>query len=79
MWLIFNYTSLDSTAKLVINNLIKYNSKVLEKNEDEEKDPIDIEFNEQKADSENDETAIDFKWSDVQGEDEKHIAKVNLI
>ena len=53
---------MDSTAKPVTNNLIKYNSNGLEENEGEEKDPIDIEFTEQKADSENDENAIDFKW-----------------
>ena len=28
--------------------------------------------------SKNDENAIDFKWSDVQGEDEEDIAKVNF-
>ena len=32
---------------------------------------IDIEFTEQIADPENDENAIDFKLSDVQGEDEE--------
>ena len=32
-----------------------------------------------KADSENDKDAIDFKWSDVQGEDKEDIAQANMI
>ena len=47
--------------------LIKYNN-YLEDNEEEdeeEKKPIDIEFIEQKTDPYNDESAIDFKWSNV--------------
>ena len=33
----------------------------------------------QKADHENDENTIDFRWSDIRGEDEEDIAKVNLM
>ena len=32
-----------------------------------------------KADPENDENAIEFRWSDAQEEDEKDIVKVNFI
>ena len=42
----------------------------------EEKDSIDIEFTDQKADPENDENAIDFRLSDVKEED---ITKANLM
>ena len=48
-------------------------------NEDEEKESIDIKFSEHKADTENCENANNFKWSDVQREDDKDIAKVSLI
>ena len=41
----------------------------LEENEEEEKEAIDIEFTEQKADTDNDENVIDFRWLDVKGED----------
>ena len=51
----------------------------LEENEEEEKEAIDIEFTEQKADTDNDENVIDFRWSDVKGEDEEDIAKAKLI
>ena len=51
----------------------------LEKNDEEEKEAIDIEFSEQKADTDNDENMIDFRWSDVQEEDEEDIAEANLI
>ena len=43
------------------------------------KEPIDIEFAEQKADPYNDENGFDFKWSDVQEEDEEDIALANFI
>ena len=46
---------------------------------EEEKEVVGIEFIEQKADHENDENAIDFRWSDIQGEDEEDIAKAYLI
>ena len=47
--------------------------------EEEEKVIVGTEFIEQKADPENDENAIDFRWLDIQGEDEEDIAKANLI
>ena len=37
-----------------------------------------IKFTE-KTDPENDENAIDFRWSDIRGEEEKDISKTNLI
>ena len=37
----------------------------MEENDEEEKEPIDIEFTEQKADTENEENAIDFRSLDV--------------
>ena len=42
-------------------------------------EPIDLEFAEQKIDPDNDENAIDFRWSDVQEEDKEDIALVNFI
>ena len=60
-----------------IFNQIYNNS--LEANDEEEKEPIDAVFVEHKADPKNDEIAVEFKWSDVQGEDVEHITKVNLI
>ena len=51
----------------------------MEENDKEEKDPINIKLNEQKTDHYNDENAIDFKWSDVQEEDEEGIALANFI
>ena len=68
-----------SNAKPVVRNWIEYNSNNLEGSDDEEKEPIDIEFTEQKTDLDSYENAIDFRWSDVQGEDEEHIAKANFI
>ena len=46
----------------------------MKENDEEEKEPIDIGFIEQKVDFENDENAIDFGWSDGQEEDEEDIA-----
>ena len=43
------------------------------------KERVGIEFTEQKDDPENDENVIDFRWLDIQGEDEEDIAKSNLI
>ena len=45
--------------------LIKYNSNKLEEYEEEEKEPIDIEFTEQNTGPYNDENTVDFKLSDV--------------
>ena len=54
---------------------IGYNNNCYEEIEEERK-TIYIEFTKQNADSEN---AIDFRWSDVQEEDEEDIALVYLI
>ena len=43
----------------------------MEENDEEEKEPIDIEFTEQKSDPYNDENTIDFRWSDVQEEEDE--------
>ena len=43
------------------------------------KEPINIELTEQKADPYNDENAFDFKWSGVKEEDEEDIAPENFI
>ena len=59
--------------------LIEYNLNDLEENDEGEKDPIEVEFTEQIADPNNDEYAIDFRWSDVQKEDEEDIALANFI
>ena len=67
-----------ATRRPVAKTLIKYNNN-LEENDEEEKEPINIEFTEQKTDPFNDENAIDFKWSDEQEEDEKDIALANFI
>ena len=45
----------------IAETLIKYNSNNLEENDEEEKEPINIELTEQKIDPYNDENAIDFK------------------
>ena len=66
-----------ATGLLVVKTLIKYNSNNSEENE-EEKEPINIEFTEQNTDPYNDENAIDFRWSDVQ-EEEENIALANFI
>ena len=42
--------------------------------DEEEREPIDIKFAEQNADSENNENAIEFRWSDGQEEDEEDIS-----
>ena len=61
----------------VAKALIKYNNSL--KENEEEKESIDIELTEQKTDSYNEENAIDFKWSGVQEEDDEDIALVNFI
>ena len=50
----------------------------MEVNDDEEKEPINIELTEQKADPYNDENDIDFRWSDAK-EDEEDIALTSFI
>ena len=59
--------------------LIKYKGNRLEENDEEEKEPINTELTEQKTDPYNDENAFDFKWSNVQEEDEEDIALANFI
>ena len=49
-----------ATGLPVAKNLIKYNNR-LEKKDEEEKEPINIELTEQKTDPYNDENATDFK------------------
>ena len=66
------------TERPVAKTLIKYNINSSEEKDEEEKEPINIELTEQKADSYNDENAIDFKWPGVQ-EDKEDIALVNFI
>ena len=68
-----------ATGRPVAKTLIKYNSSCSEKNDVKEKEPIDIEFTEQKTDYYIDENAIDFRWSDVKEEgDEEDIALANF-
>ena len=67
------------TGRPVDKTLIEYNSNNLEENDEEEKEPINIELTEQKTKPYNDENAIDFKWSGVQEEDEEDIALANFI
>ena len=77
MSLIFHKKIL-ATGRPIAKTLIKYNSNNLEENDEEKKEPITIEFTEQKTDPNNAENAIDFKWSGVQEEDEKDITLVNF-
>ena len=67
-----------ATDLLVAKTLIKYYSNSLEKNDGEEKAPINIELTEQNR-SWNDENAIEFRWSSVKEEDEEDIALANFI
>ena len=68
-----------ATRRPVVITLIKYKSNSLEENNEEEKEPIDVDFTEQKAGPNNHENAIDFRYSDVQEEDEEDIALANFI
>ena len=52
------------TGLPIAKTLFKYNSNSLNENDKEEKEPINIEFTDQKTDHDNDENVIDFKWSD---------------
>ena len=49
----------------------------MEENDEEEKEPIHIELTKQKTDPNNDENAVDFKWPDVQ-KDEEDISLANF-
>ena len=66
-----------ATGRPDTKTLTKYNNNSLEKNDEEEKEPINIDLTEQKADHYNNENAIHFRWSDVNKED-KDIALTNL-
>ena len=57
----------------------RINSNNLEEIEDDEKEPIDIEFIRQKADPYNGKIAFDFSWLDVQEKNEEDINLVSLI
>ena len=50
-----------ATGHPVAEILIKYNSNNLEENDEEEKEPINIELTDKKADPYNDVNSIDFK------------------
>ena len=52
-----------ATGLQVFKILIKYNN--LEKNDEEEKETINIELTERKKNSYNDENSFDFRWLDV--------------
>ena len=53
----------------------------MEENDEEGKEPINIDLTEQKTDPFNDENAIDFRWSDAKEEekDEEDIALTSFI
>ena len=51
----------------------------MEENDEEEKEPINIELTDQKTDSYNYENAIDSKWSDLTEDNEEDIALANFI
>ena len=56
-----------------------FNSNNSKENDEEEKEPINTEFTEQKTEPYNDENAIEFRWSGVKEEDEEDIALTNFI
>ena len=60
----------------MINAEIDHNNNNSEEEDKEEKEEVGIEFTEIKVYHEND---IEFIWSDIRGEYEEDIAKVNLI
>ena len=68
-----------ATGRQVAEILIKYNSNNLEEYDEEEKEPINIEFTDQKTVHYNDENSIDSKWSDLTEKDEEDIALANFI
>ena len=68
-----------ATGRPVAKILIKYNNNNLEENDEEEKEPINIELTDKKTDRYNDENSIDSKWSDLTEEDEEDIALANFI
>ena len=63
-----------ATGSWVAKTLIKYSNN-MEENDEDEKEPINIELTEQKTDPDNYENAIDFRWSDAK----EDIAFTNFI
>ena len=63
----------------VSKTLIEYDNNNSKENKEEEIEPIHIECTNQKVCPENDEIAIDFRWSGVQEEDNEDITKVKFI
>ena len=69
-----------ATGRPVAKTLIKYNSDNLEENDEEEKEPINIELTDKKkTDPFNDENSIDSKWSYLTEEVEEDIALANFL
>ena len=68
-----------ATERPVVKTLIKYNSNYLEVNDEEEKEPIHIEFTEQNADRKNNENDIDIRLLKEQQIEKEDIAFVNFI
>ena len=64
MFCIF-HKKISATGHPVAEILIKYNNNSLEENDEEEKEPINIELTGHKTDPYKDENAIVFKWSDL--------------
>ena len=67
-----------STTKQVTKKLIRYNRNYLEENNEDEKETIYIDFT-KKTDIEDYENFIDFKWIDVQDENEEHITRLTWL
>ena len=63
-----------ATDLLWAKTLIEYNRNDLEENDEEENEPIHIDFTDQKAGLEYNENNIDFRLSGVKEEDKKDIA-----
>ena len=68
-----------ATRRPVAKTLIKYKNNNLEENDEEEKEPINIELTDQKSDPYNDENDIHFMRPGLQEEGEEDIALVNFI
>ena len=79
MFCIFIKKKFSATGWPVSEILIKYNNNNLEENDEEVKEPINIELTDQKTDPYNDENSIDSKWSDLSEEDEEDVALANFI
>ena len=73
------YISKMANGKLVDKILIKYYSNNSEESDEEEKEPINIYFTEQKSYPYNDENDNNFRWSDLQEQDKEGIALANFI